>query len=190
MNPNLPRTDPPPAPGADSSAPSDEDQRALARYRYLLKTAAPESIEQAHAQAIARLTPGQRQLLLQQVGEMLPPSERALAGPANDTPHGIARLITRAEMQRPGMAERLLGGVPSAGAGGGLSLGGVLGASLLGSVVGVVLGGALGNALFGIDDPSLADAGGGAEMPDAFADGGSALADEGGDFDLGGLFDV
>jgi hypothetical protein len=186
MNTNPPDTDPSSAPAAAQTPSSDDDARALARYRYLLKTAAPESIEQAHAQAIARLTPGQRQLLLQQVGEMLPPSERALAGPANDTPHGIARLITRAELQQPGTAERLFGGATAAGAGSGLRLGGVLGASLLGSVVGVVVGSAIGSALFGGDDPALADAG----VTGDVAGAGSALPDDGGDFDIGGLFDV
>lgn len=184
MDPTLPRTDALPPTPAPLPPPSDDDQRALARYRYLLKTAAPESIERAHAQAIARLTSGQRQLLLQQIAESLPPSERALAGPANDTPHGIARLITRAEIQRPGMAERLFGGVATAGAGG-LGLGGVLGASLLGSVVGVVVGGAIGTALFGDGGP-LGDA----TLPDAVAGGVPALNDAGSDFDLGGLFDV
>lgn len=185
MDPNLPRTGALPPTHATLPPPSDDDQRALARYRYLLKTAAPESIEQAHAQAIERLTPGQRQLLLQQIAQSLPPAERALAGPANDTPHGIARLITRAEMQQTGMAERLFGGATAAGAGG-LGLGGVLGASLLGSVVGVVVGGAVGNALFGGDGLPLGDAG----VPDSVAGGGSELADDGGEFDLGGLFDV
>jgi hypothetical protein len=177
----------PPAELASTHAPAgDDDERALARYRHLLRTAAPESIEQAHAVAIARLTAEQRQELLQQVGEMLPPYERALAGPANATPHGIARLITRAEMQQPGVAARLFGGVPAAGAPGKLPLGGVLGASLLGNLVGVVVGSAIGSALLDSGDARLA----GADVPDALSDGSSALPGDDGDFDLGGLFDV
>ena len=38
-----------------------EDERAVARYRYLLRTAPPESLEQVHAEAFERLTPEQRQ---------------------------------------------------------------------------------------------------------------------------------
>ncbi len=33
------------------------DEQALARYRYMLQTAPPETIEQAHAEAFAKLTP-------------------------------------------------------------------------------------------------------------------------------------
>ena len=40
------------------------DEQAIARYRYRLKTAPPETIEQAHAEAFAQLTPEQRQQLL------------------------------------------------------------------------------------------------------------------------------
>jgi hypothetical protein len=190
MNPNPPRTDVAPA---APHAPDADDERALARYRYLLKTAPPETIEQAHAEAIAGLTPTQRQLLLQQVGAMLPPSERALAGPANATPLGIARLITRAEMRQPGLAERILGAVPVAGASGGLRLGGVLGASLLGSVVGLVvgsaiggaIGGTVGSALLGSDDPPIAEG----ALAEGVAGNGLAAPDDAG-LDLGGLFDV
>ena len=33
------------------------DEQAIARYRYMLKTAPPETLEQAHAEAFAKLTP-------------------------------------------------------------------------------------------------------------------------------------
>ena len=42
-----------------------EDEQALARYRYMLKTAPPEAIEQAHAEAFEKLTPQQRRMLLE-----------------------------------------------------------------------------------------------------------------------------
>lgn len=198
MKPNPSRTDTLLEPAA-TRAPDAEDERALARYRDMLKTAPAETIEQAHAAAIARLSPAQRELLLQQVGAMLPPSERALAGPANATPVGIARLLTRAETRQPGVAERMLSAVPASSASSGLRLGGVLGATLLGSVVGVVagsaiggvVGGAFGSALLGSDDPPLAH---GAVADGAVADGvagsGMAASEDAGDFDLGGLFDV
>ena len=38
-----------------------EDELAIERYRYLLRTAPPESIEAVHAEAFAKLTPEQRQ---------------------------------------------------------------------------------------------------------------------------------
>ncbi|MDZ7652412.1 MAG: hypothetical protein U5L03_07580 [Burkholderiaceae bacterium] len=194
MKPNPPNNDALPEPAVTHTSDA-EDERALARYRYLLKTAPPESIERAHAEAIARLTPAQRQLLLQQVGAMLPPYERALAGPANATPQGIARLITRAEMRQPGLTERMLAAVPVVGAHGGRRQGSVLGASLLGSVVagsvvgavvGSAIGGAIGGALFASDDPPITEA----ALPEEVADSGLAAPEDAGDLDLGGLFDV
>lgn len=51
------------------------DESAIARYRYMLKTAPPETVEQAHAEAFAKLTPEQRQAVLQQLQENLPEAE-------------------------------------------------------------------------------------------------------------------
>jgi hypothetical protein len=53
------------------------DEQAIARYRYMLRTAPPETIEQAHAEAFAQLTPEQRRLVLQRLTETMPASERA-----------------------------------------------------------------------------------------------------------------
>src|SRR5829696_5902448 len=39
-----------------------EDEIAVERYRYLLRTAPPETIEQVHEEAFAKLTPEQRRL--------------------------------------------------------------------------------------------------------------------------------
>jgi hypothetical protein len=49
------------------------DEQAVERYRYLLRTAPPEAIEAAHAEAFARLTPEQRRLVLEGLGADLPP---------------------------------------------------------------------------------------------------------------------
>ena len=46
--------------GQEQQRPPDADEQALERYRYMLKTAPPETIEQAHEEAFARLTPAQR----------------------------------------------------------------------------------------------------------------------------------
>lgn len=110
-----------------------EDEQALARYRYMLKTAPPETIEQAHAEAFARLTPPQCRMLLEQLAAELPPGERAYA---TEHPEALARLATRAEMREPGVMERMFSRVPSGGPG----FGGIMGSSLVGSLAGTVLG--------------------------------------------------
>jgi hypothetical protein len=93
----------------------------------MLKTAPPETIEQAHAEAFAQLTPEQRSLLLQQLSSDLPDAERgAAAMRLGDDPHSLARLATRAEVRRPGTMERALGGM----AGRGTGVGGMVAGSL------------------------------------------------------------
>ena len=52
------------APRQTPGASMTEDERAIARYEYMLKTAPPEEIEKAHAEAFAKLTPEQRQQVL------------------------------------------------------------------------------------------------------------------------------
>ena len=54
----------------------ESDEQAIARYRYMLKTALPETIEQAHAEAFAALTPEQRRKVLQQLRDEMPEAER------------------------------------------------------------------------------------------------------------------
>ena len=115
----------------DSRPPSD--QHAIERYRYMLRTAPPETIEQAHAEAFATLTPEQRRLVLEQLREATPPRERP-TGDSDADPQALARMATRAEIRQPGALERVLG----SGRGGGF--GGIFASSLLGSVAGTVLG--------------------------------------------------
>ena len=110
-----------------------EDEQALARYRYMLKTAPPETIEQAHAEAFAKLTPQQRRMLLEQLLAEVPEADRAYA---TENPQALARLATRAEVRQPGVMERLFSRVPASGPG----FGGVIAGSLLGSMAGTVLG--------------------------------------------------
>src|SRR5437870_837610 len=76
-----------------------EDEQALARYRYMLKTAPPEAIEQVHAEAFAKLTSEQRRMLLEQLRNEVPERERAYA---TEDPQSLARLATRAEVRQPG----------------------------------------------------------------------------------------
>src|SRR5437764_15348696 len=98
-------------PAATSTNPiqGTADDPAIARYRYMLKTAPPETIEQAHAEAFAQLTPEQRRIVLQQMSEILPPAERALAERSGAQPEALARLATRAEIRQPGTMERMFG---------------------------------------------------------------------------------
>src|SRR4051812_42760399 len=65
------------APRAGGAAPSQEDEQALERYRYLVRTAPPDRIEQAHEEAFARLTPDQRRQALEQLSAAVPAGERA-----------------------------------------------------------------------------------------------------------------
>src|SRR5215204_6114044 len=90
-----------------------DDEQAVARYRYMLQTAPPETIEQAHAEAFARLTPEQRRLVLQELDSTLTPAERAAGAPYDEDPRSLARLATRAEMRQPGTLERTWSGMPA-----------------------------------------------------------------------------
>jgi predicted lipid-binding transport protein (Tim44 family) len=157
------------------------DEQALERYRYLLRTAPPEAIEQAHAEAFAKLTPEQRQKVLADLGSEVPESERA----RSTDPQEMARMATRAEMRQPGTMERTLGGgAGGRGMGGGMGMGGMIAGTLLASVAGAFIGSAIADAFFADDTgfeeeaqaaeepaPEPADEGG-FEDPGAFDDGG------------------
>jgi hypothetical protein len=154
-----------------------DDQQAIERYRYMLRTAPPDDIERAHAEAFARLSPEQRQIVLRELSAQVPESER----PTSDDPQQLARAATRAEMRQPGTMERTFGQVSGPG------LGGIFLSTLAGAFVGTAVAG----AFFG-DSPT--DAGAGADATDAgseSADADVADADIGGDFgggDFGGDF--
>jgi hypothetical protein len=181
-----PQYDPAPAPPhGQGGQPSDE--QAIARYRYLLRTAPPETIEQAHAEAFAQLTPDQRQQVLTQLAAAVPSSER----PRTDDPETLARVATRAEMRQPGTLERALGGYgPGNGPGyrggyGGPGMGSIIGGSLLGTIGGLVIGTAVADALFdtGIGDGGLFGGGDEEAYAQGYEDGAGA---DGGGGDFGG----
>jgi len=168
---------------------SSEDERAIARYRYLLRTAPPEDIEKVHTEAFAKLSPEQRQMVLQRLNEDLPEGER----PRSDQPADLARSATRAEMSRPGYLQGAFGG--GRGGMGGMGMGGMIAGSMLGTIAGVVVGSALADMMLGGYDSSPeaqeagdanADAGG--DAGDSGDAGGDAGADAGGDVggDAGG----
>lgn len=123
------------------AAPSREDRAAIEKYRYMLRTAPPQDMERAHAEAFARLTPQQRELLHHELNEQLPPAER----PMTQDPRDLARSATRAEISRPGFMDKLLGS-GGRGRGMGMAAGG-LGVGLLGGVAGAFIGTAIAGPL-------------------------------------------
>jgi hypothetical protein len=175
-------------------APSSDEQ-ALARYRYLLRTAPPDQIEQAHVEAFAQLTADQRQQVLGQLAAAVPPDER----PRTDDPRSLARAATRAELRQPGTLERAFGGYgpgygPGYGGGygpgyGGPGMGGIIGGSLLGTIGGLVIGSAVADALFdtGLGDGGLFGGGDEEAYAGGYQDGAMSDGDygDGGDGDYG-----
>ncbi len=128
--------------GGANRAAMSEDERALERYRYLLRTAPPETIEQVHVEAFARLTDHQRALIYEELSKGAGTGER----PLSSEPETLARAATRAEMRRPGSVERILADATAASASQpqpGPTLGTMFGGSLLGTVTGYVVGSAL-----------------------------------------------
>jgi len=159
------------------SAARSDDEIAVERYRYLLRTAPPETIEQVHEEAFARLTADQRRLLFQQLSEGAPAGER----PRGDDPRSLAQAATRSELRQPGTLERSLAG-PGSGAAGGMGFGGMLATSLLGSVAGYVIGSTLVSAFLptpGADQAADGTAGDGSGGDGTAADTGSGDAGSG-----------
>lgn len=159
-----PGTRPDPRSGASGSR--SEDEIAVERYRYLLRTAPPETIEQVHEEAFSRLSPEQRRRLFEEL------SRNAATGdqPASDDPHSLAQSATRSELRRPGSMERTMSGP---------SFASTVGGSMLGTVAGFVIASALVNSFLPPDPGADPGADGGA---DAQAEGGADAGDGGGDF--------
>jgi hypothetical protein len=176
--------------GMGSSAVPDNDEQAIERYRYMLRTAPPEALEQAHAEAFSKLSPEQRRQVLAELTDVAPAAERAaVAATSVEDPRALARVATRAEVRNPGILERTLGG-------GGMGVG----ASLLSSFAMGFAGSMIAQSLFSTmsgfgDHGEAADAS--TDQPDADTNE-TAQADDtddgGGDFDDGGFdggdFDV
>ena len=161
------------------SGPHGEDERAIARYRYLLRTAPPEELERVHAEAFSRLTPEQRSQVLAELSQNLPPGERVPGG----DPQALARAATRAEMRQPGYLEQTFsrGRFGGAGGGMGMGMGGTIMGSMMGTIAGVVVGSAIADALF--DDynssPEAAEAGDTGGVGDTGAATGDQVGDAG-----------
>lgn len=164
------------APVVSRDAAADEDRRAVERYRYLLRTAPPETIEQVHAEAFAKLTDVQRAVIYEELSRGAGTGER----PLSSEPATLARAATRAEMRVPGSMERAVGGTGGFAAGG---IGTAIAGSLLGTVAGYVIGSALVGAFLPWDGGWSSDAG----AAGVGGSGDAASADAGG-FDFGGDF--
>ena len=159
-----------------------EDEQAIARYRYLLRTAPPETIEQTHAEAFAKLTPEQRRIVLSELGNELPQAEsNALLG-GGDSPQALARMATRAELRQPGAIERTferIGAAPG--------LGSVMVGTFFSTMAGAVLGTAIAQSFL---SHRATDAGGNEFVQDAGAESDGDAGSVAGAGDVGGAFDA
>lgn len=156
-----------PGHGVTSARGATEDERALARYRYLLRTAPPEQLEALHAEAFAALTPQQRQQLLQELSTAAPGEAGTSAEPAD-----LARAATRAEMRQPGTLQNTFSRGSFGGAG--MGMGGMFAGSMMGTIAGVVVGSVIADSLLGGYDASPEAQ----ESGDTGADGGEPSGDE------------
>jgi hypothetical protein len=160
-----------------------DDDIAIERYRYLLRTAPPETIEQVHREAFEKLTPQQRHKVYEELSRNAQPGEQ----PRGEDAQSLASAATRSELRQPGTLERSFQAP---------SFLGMFGSSLLGTIAGYVIASALVSAFLpdaGAGD-SASDSGdggdSGSDSGDSGADsGGDASAEAGGDFgggDFGG----
>src|SRR6267143_1457751 len=130
----------PPPPGDAQPAPQELlDEQALQRYRYLVRTAPPQAIEEAHREAFD----GLRRRGSNEVAAA--PANERISDPSRNDPQTLARMATRAELRQPGFLEQRLGGTALGSPG----LGGMFASSLLGSVVGSVIGSAIAHQFLG-----------------------------------------
>jgi hypothetical protein len=170
---------PPPPPARRVTPAADPDQVAVERYRYLLRTAPPDQLEQAHVEAFERLTPEQRQIVQRDLAAASPDE-----APASDDPRDLARSATRAELRQPGTLEQTWqrqGGMPGMAGG------------FLQTFAMVFLATSAANMLFGgMGMPADAGADPGASDTGAEGDMGGDTGDMGGDaggWDGGGFGD-
>lgn len=125
------------------------DEQALTRYRYLLRMAPPEALEEVHAEAFGRLSPEQRVRVLREIAGAMP-SVEAPGGSSAEDPRALARFATRAELRRPGVLARILrAGAGGAGMAPSASLASSFVAGALGSLVAQQLLSAAAGGFFG-----------------------------------------
>jgi hypothetical protein len=156
----------------------DADEQAVERYRYLLRTAPPDQIERAHAEAFERLTPEQRAIVRSDLQATAGPGD----APLSDDPRDLARAATRTEMRAPGTLERSFSSGPAAPG---------MAGSFLQTFAAVFIATSVAQALFGgYGDPGTT-ADGTADPSTETGDAGAADAgDVGGATEVGGLGDA
>ena len=166
------------------NAARSEDDIAVERYRYLLRTAPPETIEEVHKEAFTKLTPEQRTILFDQLTANAPEGDK----PRGDDAASLASSATRSELRQPGTMERSM--APRGG--GGMGFGSMMASSLLGTVAGYVIGSALVGAFLpdagaeGSTDASGEDGGDSGDSGDSgYGSSDSSGGDSGGDFGAG-----
>ena len=149
------------------------DQQAIDRYRYMLRTAPPDDIERAHVEAFEQLSPEQRRVVLSELSKEVPSSEVG-----DDDPRSLARMATRAEMRAPGTMERTFGGVSGPG----------LGSMFFATIAGAFVGSAIADAFFENEANGSGDGGteGEAGEDSADADAGGDVSGDFGGGDFGG----
>ena len=158
---------------------TDPDAQAVERYRYLLRTAPPDQLEQAHVEAFERLTPEQRSMVQRDLAAAMPDE-----APPSDDPRDLARSATRAEIRQPGTLERTWqrqGTMPGMAGG------------FLQTFAAMFLATSVANMLFGgVGMPADAPPEETGAEPDQAADGGEAGWDGGdaGGWDGGGFGDL
>lgn len=163
------------------SAQRSEDEIAVERYRYLLRTAPPETLEQVHEEAFSKLTPDQRNMVYTQLKTEAPAGE----APVSAEPRALAVAATRSEMREPGTMERAFGN-----SGQMPGFGSMFASSMLGSIAGYVVASALVSTLLPPMDPGMdsamdpgADPGNGGDP--GFGETGESVSADGGFGDFG-----
>ena len=169
------------AQGVPAQPAANSDQQAIERYHYMLRTAPPETLERAHAEAFEKLSTEQRRQVLSELAGSAPAEERAsIAATPVDDAQALARVATRAEVRQPGILERSLGGS-------GIGFGGSLLSSFAMGFVGSMVAQSFFSSVagFGADGAHSGDSDSNSEeLASADEDG---LNDEG--FDDGGMDD-
>lgn len=151
--------------GAGSGRRGTEEEMAVARYEYLTRTAPPEQLEQVNRDAFGRLSPEQRDEVRSRFDAEFPASER----PASSRPEHLARSATRAEVMKPGLIQRVLGG-GSNGGGRGRGLGAAAAGVGIGAVGGGLLAAVAGGAVLSAAAGPLLEGIQGFETPEELAD--------------------
>ncbi|KQP01398.1 hypothetical protein [Leifsonia sp. Leaf264] len=96
----------PTVPAPFTPTPGTADELAVQRYEYLLRNASPDTVEQVHTEAFAKMSYAQRDLMFDQlVARAAANDER----PADATPASLAATATLVEKRQPGSIKRLFG---------------------------------------------------------------------------------